>query len=204
MRTIFWETIPGFKFIDPKFHKFKKIFQKFLDMITDKYESHYKDYDESVIRDFCDTLITAKNEALREGKESAPYLTDENLALCIFDLFAAGTDTSQSTFRWIVFHMFFNRDIEKKLRKEVDSQIGDRIPTYDDRNLCHYCMAFLSEVLRHSNIVPVGVPHKAMVTSKIGKSQQINQATLIGGDGVFLVNPSLSEKIRKIPLLSKF
>ena len=121
-----------------------------------------------MIRDFCDTLITAKNEALREGKESAPYLTDSNLSMVVFDLFFGGTETSQSFFRWFLLHMLYNKNIEKKLRKEVDEQIGDRIPTHEDRNRCDYVMAFITETLRHSNVVPSGATHKAVVTTKLG------------------------------------
>ena len=137
-----------------------------------KYQAHYKDYDENVIRDFCDTLITAKNEALREGKESAPYLTDENLSMAVFDLFFAGTDTSQLTFRWLLLHLTYNKVFERKLREEIESEIGDRMPTHEDRNRCHYCMAFISETLRFSNIVPLGVQHVAIVDNKIGNSKK--------------------------------
>ena len=35
---------------------------------------------------FFDVLISAKNEALRDGKESAPYLTDENLSMAVLNL----------------------------------------------------------------------------------------------------------------------
>jgi hypothetical protein len=57
------------------------------EMIKNKYINHYKDYNETVTRDFCDALISAKNEALTEGRESAPYLTDDNLSMTILDLF---------------------------------------------------------------------------------------------------------------------
>ena len=149
--------------------EFESKFDNLVQLLKNKYQAHYKDYDENVIRDFCDTLITAKNEALREGKESAPYLTDENLAMAVFDLFIAGTDTSQMTFRWLLLHMTYNKEIERKLREEIESEIGDRMPTHEDRNRCHYVMAFISETLRISNIIPTGLQHKAVVTSKIGK-----------------------------------
>ena len=42
------------------------------------------------------------------------------------------------------------------------------MPTHEDRNRCHYCMAFISETLRLRNVAPTGLPHKAVVTSKIG------------------------------------
>jgi steroid 17alpha-monooxygenase/17alpha-hydroxyprogesterone aldolase/cytochrome P450 family 1 subfamily A polypeptide 1 len=67
--------------------RFHKTIIDFIDVIANKYKDHYKEYNENSIRDFSDAVIFAKNEALAEGKESAPYLTDENLALVIVDLF---------------------------------------------------------------------------------------------------------------------
>ena len=163
-----WESFPLYRMLDPRFKRLKETLENYFVIIKDKYQAHYKDYDEIVIRDFCDTLITAKNEALREGKESAPYLTDDNLSMAVVDLFFAGTNTSQTIFRWALLHMFYDKVIEKKLREEIENEIGDRIPTHEDRNRCHYVMAFLSEVLRFSNIVPTGVQHRALVTTKIG------------------------------------
>ena len=170
MRLFFWQMSPIIRWFDRnELKKMKKIFDDDAALIRSKFISHYKDYNESVIRDFCDTLITAKNEALKEGKESAPYLTDSNLSMVVFDLFFAGTETSQSTFRWFLLHMLYNKNIEKKLRKEVEEQIGDHIPTHEDRNRCHYVMAFITETLRHSNVVPSGVQHKAMINTKLGE-----------------------------------
>ncbi|CAG2111344.1 unnamed protein product, partial [Medioppia subpectinata] len=110
----------------------------------------------------------AKNDALRDGKESAPYLTDANLGMTVLDLFLAGTDTSQQTFQWILLLMTYYPEMQKKLRQEIESQIGDRMPTHEDRNRCHYVMAFIAETLRFRNIVPQGLPHKAVVRSTIG------------------------------------
>ena len=60
-------------------------------------------------------------------------------------------------------------EVQQKLRQEIESSIGDRIPTHEDRNRCHYVMAFIAETMRYRNVVPMGVAHKAVVTSKIGK-----------------------------------
>ena len=156
-------------FMGKKIDRFRKLFYEVMTMIKEKYQAHYKDYDENVIRDFCDTLITAKNEAIKENKESAPYLTDGNLGLVIGDLFLAGTDNSSTSLSWQVLYMTQNDGVEDKLREEIDNVIGDRMPTHEDRNRCHYCMAFISEVMRIRQVVPGGIPHKAVVTSKIGK-----------------------------------
>ena len=41
---------------------------------------------------------------------------------------------------------------QQKLRQEIESEIGDRIPEYEDRNRCHYVMAFIGETLRFRNV----------------------------------------------------
>ena len=167
-RFVFWEMYPLFRKIDYKYSKAKNIFDENIEMLENKLKSHYKDYDESVIRDFCDTLISAKNDALREGKESAPYLNDGNLTMILLDLFFGGIGTTQNTFRWILFLMTYYPEVLKKMKQEIESQVGDRIPTHEDRNRCHYVVAVISESLRLRNVGPMGNNHKAVVTSKLG------------------------------------
>ena len=74
-RIMLWHMSKVFKWIDRKgVNYLRKNLKVFCELFETKFKSHYKDYDESVIRDFCDALISAKNDALKEGKESAPYL----------------------------------------------------------------------------------------------------------------------------------
>ena len=61
-------------------------------------------------------------------------------------------------------------EIQIKLRQEIDTNIGDRMPVQEDKNNCHYVNAFISETMRFRNIVGAGVFHKAVVQAKIGKS----------------------------------
>ena len=55
--------------------------------VRQKYHEHLKDHQKGLVRDFCDALIEAKEEAIQEDKESAPHFTDQNLSLVILDLF---------------------------------------------------------------------------------------------------------------------
>ncbi|CAG2113636.1 unnamed protein product [Medioppia subpectinata] len=43
------------------------------------------------------------------------------------------------------------------------------MPTHEDRNRCHYVMAFIAETLRFRNVVPTGVAHKTLVNTKLDK-----------------------------------
>ena len=168
-RVILWEFSPIIRFFDKKLVQInEKMTEDFIDLMENRFKSHYKDYDPSIERDFCDALINAKNDAIREGKESAPYLTDKNLAMCIFDMFFAGTDTSQKTFHWLLLNLCYYQEMQQMLRQEIENQIGDRLPTHEDKSHCHYVMAFISETLRLRNVAGIGLPHKAMVDTKIG------------------------------------
>jgi len=59
-------------------------------------------------------------------------------------------------------------EMQNKLREEIDSVIGERMPVQEDRNDCHYVNAFISESMRYKPIAPMGVFHKNVVQSKIG------------------------------------
>src|SRR5882724_3839368 len=105
--------------------------------------------------------------------------------MSIFDIFLAGTDTSQQTFRWLLLFTLFDPKVNQKLRQEIESEIGDRIPTHEDRNRCHYVMAFISETLRFRNVASSGVFHSAVVNSKI------ENYTIPQGMGVFVFQGSI-------------
>ncbi|CAG2176594.1 unnamed protein product, partial [Oppiella nova] len=192
---LLWEFAPILRLLDYKLVKKQRLLlREAVDMMSTKFSSHYKDYSESIERDFCDALITAKNESLREGKESAPYLKDENLAMTIFDIFFAGTDTSQQTFQWLLILLTYYPEMQRKLRQEIETQIGDRMPTHEDRNRCHYVMAFLSETLRFRNVAPFGVVHKALVRTTIGEYTVPENMGVMVYQGVILRNDKDWEK----------
>jgi hypothetical protein len=72
------------------FNATNKVSKVLLDLslnIRGKYHKRLQDHQKGVIRDFCDALIEAKEEAINEEKESAPHLNDNNLSLVIMNLF---------------------------------------------------------------------------------------------------------------------
>ena len=82
------DKIPILKpFYYKTFKKVEKTLKQLALRIRSKYMQHIDDYQKNRIRDFCDALIEAKEEAINEEKETAPYLNDRNLSLVILDLF---------------------------------------------------------------------------------------------------------------------
>ena len=61
--------------------------KEFTEFAMTKYKQHKSDYQDGIIRDFTDALISSQLDALKNDKESAPYLTDNNLASVVNQLF---------------------------------------------------------------------------------------------------------------------
>ena len=60
-------------------------------------------------------------------------------------------------------------EMQTKMRKEIEKQIGDRIPVQSDKQNCDYVNAFISETLRHRIVAPMSVPHKTICDVQIRK-----------------------------------
>ena len=83
------DFVPVLKpFVQSKVKLVRELTLEQLSILKQKYVLHQKDYQEGQIRDFTDALISAKFDALQNEKESAPYLTDDNLVLALSDLFS--------------------------------------------------------------------------------------------------------------------
>ena len=65
-------------------------------------------------------------------------------------------------------------EMQRRMRKEVEEQIGDRIPVQDDKPNCHYINAFISEILRLKTIAPIALPHKSICDVEIRKSFRLS------------------------------
>lgn len=168
-KIMFWHYVPLARFLyDRTIRRFKENFERHLAIFVDKFQEHYKEHSESVVRDICDNIISAKHDAIRACRRTVPHLTDCNLAMACYDMMIGGTDTSFGTFAWMLLYMCRYEEVGDRLRQEIESVIGDRKPTHEDRAHCHYVMAFISEVMRAKNTFPQGLIHKATATCEIG------------------------------------
>lgn len=71
--------------------------------------------------------------------------------------------------RWAILFMVNYPEMQRKMRKEIEDNIGDKIPVQNDRNNCHYINAFISECLRHRGFM-FGVPNKTLCDVELSKS----------------------------------
>lgn len=162
------EFLPFMKYVYRKsWSEILKVAKVQIDWCIEQFDSHMKTYTPGNVRDFCDALIHAKEEAEVSDAEAVVHLNRENLINVIVDLFQAGTETTRMTLSWAFLILANYPNVQAKVRAEVDQVIGDDIPTNDHRLNCHYVQAFISEVLRFAPIVPIGLPHKSIIESSV-------------------------------------
>ncbi|KAL7991081.1 hypothetical protein Chor_014511, partial [Crotalus horridus] len=87
---------------------------------------------------------------------------EENLAQCIFDFFAAGTETSFATLKWAPLLLTHHPDIQEKVQKEIEDVFGllGSI-SYQDRKKLPYTNAVIHEMQHVKYILLFGLPRQS-------------------------------------------
>ncbi|XP_060064388.1 cytochrome P450 2B5-like [Ylistrum balloti] len=156
IRQLPWlRFLPGDAFNIKKFHRNGDQIKEFA---NDQIAEHRATYDENNPRDFIDAFLQQQ----RKTDRNHPIFEDNNLAASIKDLFSAGTETTSAMIRWSILYLLHNKDIQDKLRQEIETVVGtSRLPSLDDKPAMPYYEAFIMEVLRMGNIAPLSVGHGA-------------------------------------------
>ncbi|XP_072552138.1 cytochrome P450 2J4-like isoform X2 [Salminus brasiliensis] len=126
--------------------------------IREVVEEHRKTLDPENPRDFIDAYMVEMTK--KEANEESTF-HEENMVLSTVDLFLAGTDTTGTSLRWGLIYIMDNPDVQERCHEEIVSVLGfDRSPCMDDRAQLPYTHATVYEILRCSDIVPLGVVHQ--------------------------------------------
>ena len=112
-----------------------------------------------------------------------------NLKNTLFDLFLAGADTTSSTLNWAMLYMILHPEVQEKVRQEIKTNIGARVPKVNDRNNTPYTEAVIHEIQRKGNIAPVGVFHRTSKAVKIDQFEIPEDSLIITTLGEILTDP---------------
>ncbi|XP_057633416.1 cytochrome P450 2C25-like isoform X2 [Chionomys nivalis] len=97
---------------------------------------------------------------MQESHNQQSEFTLENLAVTVFDLFAAGTETTSTTLRYALLLLLKHPDVTAKVQEEIHRVVGrNRSPCMRDRSHMPYTDAMIHEVQRFINLIPTNVPH---------------------------------------------
>ncbi|XP_053370569.1 cytochrome P450 2K1-like isoform X2 [Clarias gariepinus] len=109
-------------------------------------------------RGLVDAFFVHKKNAEKAGDKDSLF-HEQNLMMTVFNLFAAGSDTTSTTLCWCLLLMAKYPHVQERVHKEIDSVIGARQPVLEDRKYLPYTDAVIHETQRLANIVPMSLPH---------------------------------------------
>ncbi|XP_021359201.1 cytochrome P450 2E1-like [Mizuhopecten yessoensis] len=93
-------------------------------------------------------------------KTSESELDEDQVTQTVSDMFAAGLETTVSTLRWALVYLTQYPDVQSRLQQEVDQALpAGTLPSMADKQAMPYVEAFVMELLRHSDVAPVGLLH---------------------------------------------
>ncbi|XP_034563727.1 cytochrome P450 2J2-like isoform X2 [Notolabrus celidotus] len=142
------------------------IWDNVRDFVKEELKKHKQNWDPSDQRDFIDCYL---NEIQMSKGQAGNTFDEENLVMCVMELFVAGSETTATTLRWAFLYMAKYPEIQAKVQAEIDRVIGQsRQPSMDDRVNLPYTDAVLHEVQRIGNIVPLGLPHMTNKDIQLG------------------------------------
>lgn len=138
-----------------------------LDFFTKLVDQARNTHDGSYDRHFLDMYLRKMYEE-HNMKERTTYSVDQLILTCTDFMFPAASAV-QMTLAILVERILLQPEIQDKIHEEIDRVVGrDRLPTLDDRREMPYTEACLREIMRFETTVPLGIPHRAMVDTKLG------------------------------------
>ncbi|XP_067272971.1 cytochrome P450 2AD6 [Pseudorasbora parva] len=161
-----YDAFPGImKWLPGPHHTIISNYQELANFLEKKIEQHRPDWDSNNPRDYIDAYLTETE--MRKNDSDAGFNIG-SLVWNMVDLFEGGTETTTITLRWVLLFLIKYPDIQKKVRAEIEQVIGSRPPTMTDKANMPYTNAFIHEVLRKANIVPINMSRVARKDTTLG------------------------------------
>lgn len=101
----------------------------------------------------------------------------------VVSILFAGRDTTAATLSWLFFELAKSPTAVRKIRSEIQSVMGDRMPSFDELKRMKYLHNAVNEILRLYPPVPINVRYAARDTT-IQLSDSIQPLLIRKGDGI--------------------
>ncbi|KAK0090144.1 hypothetical protein PV325_002569 [Microctonus aethiopoides] len=144
-------------------------------LIDGKLKTHmlYKDIIKDYENNKCannDNVLAAFYKEMKERMTNGKLgsFTEQQYYHLLADLFGAGTDTTLTSLRWFLIYMAAIPEQQEKIYCELRQLVGNNQVTLDDRRVLVILEAAICEVQRIQSVTPVGIPHGAIQSGKIG------------------------------------
>ena len=108
--------------------------------MRDIVKQHKETFDEDNLRDFVDVYL----KEMRSSPDVS--FTEEELLVVSMDMFTAGSETTSTTLAWAVNYMITHPEIQARVQAEIDSVLGDRPPSLEDKEALNFTVATIMEI----------------------------------------------------------
>ncbi|KAH9834630.1 cytochrome P450 [Rhodofomes roseus] len=138
---------------------FKRHALKVREIIHQATSLPYHDVKDKVLAGTARTSLVAS--LLQEARRNGTLAQDErDIMAAASTINGAGSDTTKSVLASFVLAMVVYPEVLEKAQNEVDRVVGvDRLPQIEDRGKLPYIECIITEALRWSSPVPLGIPH---------------------------------------------
>ncbi|XLR23919.1 hypothetical protein HN51_070334 [Arachis hypogaea] len=162
------DAIPALRWMDLGGHeRAMKRTAKELDSVLNEWlEEHRRSFGEKATseRDFMDVMISIIGKKKIHGFDADTIIKATTMAMIV-----GGTDTTGVTLTWALSLLLRNPRTLKKVKEELDSQIGkERCITESDLNKLVYLQAIVKETLRLYPAGPLGGPREFTESCTLG------------------------------------
>ncbi|XP_077514223.1 cytochrome P450 1A1-like [Amblyomma americanum] len=148
--------------------KIEAMFRESWEIIEKLFSKADATYVPGKTENFSHAMLAAHEEAIREEKGDAEYLTYDNMVQVVLNIFGAATITSAGELQWLFLQITKAPKIKERILKEIEDNIGTCPPSYRDREKLPFTVACLLETLRCYPITPMGVPHNTTTNTRVG------------------------------------
>ena len=124
---------------------------------------HKASFDPETPRDFIDSFLA---ESAKPGAHSS--FNEFQLQVLCSELFGAGGEPTSVTLKWALRFLALNPEVQAKAAAEIEAAVGnDSRVAFADRSKLPYVQALVHEIVRFSDIHPIGVLHSPSVDTSI-------------------------------------
>ncbi|CAI2352587.1 unnamed protein product [Caenorhabditis sp. 36 PRJEB53466] len=156
--------MPGPTILD----RFKKYQKGFTEFFGTQIENHKReiDFEKEENEDYVEAFL--KEQRKREAQGDYESFSTTQLSNMCLDLWFAALMTTSNTMNWGFAYTLNYPKAQRKVHEELDRVIGsDRKITTSDKNALPYMNAFINEVQRTANLVPLNLLHMTTRDTKI-------------------------------------
>ena len=190
------DLFPWVSYIYPDngFKEYIKQERRVSELCRAQYDQHRSLFEAEKIKDMIDALIfTSKHirEQRLDNKDNEEVKDTE-----VRTIVGAGLETSKTIIQWMFVYMAAYPDFKRQVHEEIGKVIGkERQVRIEDMASLPFTRACMYEILRHTTIAPLAIPHATRRDAKIN-GYVIPKGTSVSRDETIWTNPEIFDPNR--------